>query len=1198
MRTVLLFFLGLFFLSTFGVAQEIVHTHSIHHAFIENKGQWNSQIFFKSHFTGGNLWVQQHKMLFHIQDFSATQGAHANFTSVSEEVVDRQTVVHLNFKGSNEVTSIEKSEPTTNYYNYFIGNDKSKWVSQVRGYGEAILKDLYDGIDLKLIEQQEQLKYEFHVSPNVDPSLIELEYAGQEGVYINKDGDLVVTTVLGEIIEQKPYAYQIVNGNVREVNCEFALVGNTVKFNLGSYYPNAALIIDPVLIFATYSGSVTDNFGMTATYGNDGTAYSGGIVFGNAYPMPDPGAYDVSGNFTVPSNPNYGITDVFVSKYSPDGANMLWSTFLGGGDSFQGAETAHSMICDQNNNLYLFGATSSTDFPIQGGFQNSHAGGQDSLDLYWNGVYFTDQGTDLYVAKFSANGQTLMASTYMGGSGNDGVNYRENLPYTTGQGIYNSFGAYDSLTPNYGDQFRGEIMIDSLGNCIVASCTRSIDFPVQSAFQAANAGSQDGVIFKLNSDLSALQWSSYFGGSSNDACYSVKLDSSYNFIFSGGTTSDDLTNTAAGWQTTYNGGETDGFVMKLNPSGTAITNGSYVGTVNNDQAFFVEIDRADNIYLLGQSNGGAFPVINSPFVNPGSSQFVIKFEPSLTTPLNATVFGNGSSDINISPSAFLVDICGNIYISGWGANILQSSQLSGMPVTNDAYQGVSANGFDFYMLVIERDFADTLYGTYLGEGGNIREHVDGGTSRFDKDGVVYQSVCGACGSETGGAVTTPGAWSQTDLSSNCNNLIFKFDFELIPTAEFTIDNDMGCLPHTVTFENFSSDSDSYLWDFGNGDTTSIIFEPVVTYDSVGVYTVFLYVTDSICLLTDTAEITITVFDSLNLSVTGTQELCVPIPIDLTAFTNGTASQYIWSSNVNFTDTLNSNLSDSIYTVTPTGPMTYYVMVSNAGCSLIDSVFIDFIGSSIELSGTTSICAGESTVITASNSNPSLTFTYTWTPDSVIVTPSATNVVSVNPETSQYVYVSALSSNGCLINDSIYINVGYIPVNAVIATASEYTIPEGGEVTLFGQPSGYSYTWVPNTGVDFPTAQQTTATVDQTTLYTLVVTDGICIVSDTVLIKVYDFVCEEPFLFVPNAFSPNGDGENDVLFVRGTLIKEMLFRIYDRWGELVFESQDRFTGWDGNFRDKQMDPDVYDYYLQVTCVDDVETIIKGNITLIR
>ena len=175
-----------------------------------------------------------------------------------------------------------------------------------------------------------------------------------------------------------------------------------------------------------------------------------------------------------------------------------------------------------------------------------------------------------------------------------------------------------------------------------------------------------------------------------------------------------------------------------------------------------------------------------------------------------------------------------------------------------------------------------LYATYMG-GGSAQEHVDGGTSRFDKNGVVYQSVCGGCGGNSD-FPTTPGAWSANNLSTNCNNLVFKFDFELIPEADFTVDNNLGCLPLTVTFDNFSSASDSYLWDFGNGDTSSVIFEPVVTFDSVGVYNVFLYVTDSICLLTDTAEITITVYDSLELSTTADQELCAPTPIDLTGAT--------------------------------------------------------------------------------------------------------------------------------------------------------------------------------------------------------------------------------------------------------------------------------------------------------------------------
>jgi len=1188
----LLLFSVLFFAGS-SWSQHIEHKHSIRHAFIENKGQWEDPILFQSKFHGGNLWVMQKKMIFHLQDFSAMQEAHAVKKDYSETPQLSQTVVHLNFEGANEVSTIEKSHRTETYYNYFMGNDKSKWASDVHGYGEAVLKNLYDGIDLKLIEQQQELKYEFHVQPNIDPSLIVLDYAGQNDLKIDKKGNLVIKTDLGEIIEQKPYAYQIVNGNIREVECDFGLDGSVVKFNLGKYNPNVELIIDPVLIFATYSGSDSDNFGMTATYGYDGTAYSGGVVYGNGFPMPDGLAYDINSNFTVIVNPTYGITDVFISKYNDIGTDMLWATYLGGGDQNQGSETVQSMICDKDNNLYVYGATSSTDFPIQGGYQSLHGGGVAGADFLYNGVYFGTQGTDIFVAKFNESGHNLLGSTFMGGAGNDGINYR-----TTA--IYNNVAAYDSLTPNYGDQFRGEIMIDSAGNCMVASCTKSFNFPTLSAFQPANAGGQDGVIFKLDAALANLQWSSYYGGSDSDACYSVKIDSSDNIVIGGGTTSNDLTSIGGlgGWQSSFNGGKTDGFVIKLPPSGTSITRGTYTGTSSHDQAYFVEIDRADNIYVLGQSPGGLFPVINSTFVNPGSSQFVMKFDSTLTSPVHSTVFGNGTPTIDISPSAFLVDICGNIYISGWGANILQATPLSGMPTTSDAFQATSPNGFDFYLLVIERDFADTLYGSYLG-GNQADEHVDGGTSRFDKNGVVYQSVCGGCQGFSD-FPTTPGAWSAINESdnNNCNNVVFKFDFELIPVADFTIDDNFGCLPFTVEFENNSTDSDSYLWDFGNGDTTSIIFEPIVTFDTAGVYQVFLYVTDSICLLTDTAEITITVTDSLSLTTIPDQDLCIPTPIDFIAYTNNSATSYIWSSNINFTDTLNPNVTDSIWTHTPTGPMTYYIHAVNAGCSGIDSVVVDFIGSSLILSANDSICVGEQTTITATNTNPSITFDYVWEPDSVIVTPSITNIVTVAPTVSQYIVVTATSGTGCVVEDSIQIFVGNIPNGSVIASSSENLVASGSTVQLIGQPSGLNYTWTPGTGVTNVNAQVTDAVVDQTTIYTLTVTDGICSKTDTTLVTTFDFICGDPYLYIPNAFSPNNDGENEVLYVRGALVEEMVFRIYDRWGEMVFESFDRTDGWDGTFRGKEMDPDTYDYYLKVTCVGGDEAIVKGNITLIR
>ncbi len=1185
-----LFILTIFSCVFIGIsAQEIEHQHSIHHAFIENKGQWDKSILFKTHFQGGNLWVQQGKLLFHLQDYSQYQKAHGNPLYTENSNTFKQDVVHLNFAGANEITAISKGKPTAEYYNYFIGNDRSKWASDVHGFNEATLLNLYNGIDLKLIEENEQLKYEFHVAPLANPALIQLDYAGQQKISIDKEGNLIVTSKLGNIRENKPYAYQIINGKIKNVNCDFEIIDNKVQFKLGNYDPKIPLVIDPILVFATYAGSVTDNFGMTATYGYDATAYSAGTIYGNVYPTPDPNAYDVNSNFTVPNVVNSVTTDAFVSKYSQDGTTMIWTTFLGGGDDTQGTETSNSLICDKQNNLYIYGVTSSTDFPIQGGYQVSHGGGT-SLFISSNGANFGTTGTDIYVAKFSANGQNLMASTYMGGSLNDGVNY-------------NIFGgnypanAYDSLTTNYGDQFRGEIMLDSSNNVLVASCTRSTNFPITNAVQANNAGMQDGIIFKLNSTLSNLMFSTYIGGSKNDACYSIKIDSSYNMVFSGGTCSSNLPATAGGWQNAYNGGISDGFVGKLNPTGSILQRISYLGTTNYDQAFFVEIDRSDNIFVLGQSRGGTFPVLNAAFSNPGSGQFIVKLSPNLTTLLNSTVFGNGNADINISPSAFLVDYCGNIYVSGWGANLLLNTPLTGMAVTADAFQAAAPNGFDFYLMVINRTFSTLLYGTYLG-GNQAREHVDGGTSRFDKNGIVYQSVCGGCGGVSDFPTTT-NAWSNNNLSTNCNNIIFKFDFEITPDAQFTVDQTSGCAALEITFENTSTTTDSFLWDYGDGNVDSTTVNPTITYINPGVYDVYLYVTDSICQITDTALVIITVYDSLLVDVPDAIQLCVPIEISLIGNSFGTANSFLWSSNNQFTDQLNTTLNDSTLTITPQGSTIYYFQASNADCSIYDSVIVSFTSSLLLLSGDSTLCAGDQTQITVTNQNPSINFTYLWSPSSIISSQPNETAVLVNPPTTQYLYVTASASNGCLIEDSILISVSNLGNIPIVAAASEYIVVEGTTVTLTGTPStGYSITWTPITGVTNPSIAQTTANMTSTTLFNYSVTDGICLKSDTVLVKVLEFVCGDPFVYIPNAFSPNKDGDNDILYVRGILIDKMIFRIFDRWGEMVFESTNPANGWDGSFKGKFCDPDVFDYYLDVTCIDGQKNLIKGNITLLK
>lgn len=1190
MKLLLLLFCGLVFSGQF-LAQEIEHTHNTHYALIENKGQWAEKVLFQSKSQGNNIWVQQHGFIYDIRDYSALKAAHTNFTANENSHQYRGTLVGVEFLNSQNVSELRKEKPLGYNYNYFIGNDSAKWASDVRIFQEATLVNFYPDIDLKVIDSKDEFKYELWCAPGTDYKQIQLKMKGFSNITLDKEGNLILSTDLGEITEKKPIAYQLLNGKLSTISCRFVLKKDVVSFELGKHDEQATLIIDPVLVFATYSGSRTDNFGMTATYGYDGSAYSGGTIFGNQYPTPDPAAFDVTSNFTTTYN-GVTTTDVFISKYSPDGTTMLWTAFLGGGNTTQGTETVHSLICDKLNNLYVYGITASTNFPLQTPFQGTHGGGS-LLNVQSNGAYFGSQGTDIFVSKISANGHNLLASTYIGGSQNDGINYK------VSSGSYGTPAAYDSLTTNYGDQFRGEIMLDSVGNCIIASCTRSTNFPTLNAFQAANGGQQDGVIFKLNSNLNTLLWSSYFGGSNNDACYSVKIDSSYNIVFAGGTTSTNIPGTTGGLNPNYLGGKADGFVGKLTPNGQTLLQSTYIGANLYDQAFFVEINRNDEVFVLGQSVGGNFPVINSQSY-PGSSQFIAKLDPTLTTVLNSTVFGNGQPNINISPAAFLVDICGNMYVSGWGANILQSTPLSGMPVSSDAFQGTSPNGFDFYLFVYKRDFSGLLYGSYLG-GNQAQEHVDGGTSRFDKNGIVYQSVCGGCNGYSD-FPTSPNAWSNVNsntgpgTNNNCNNLVFKFDFQLLPKAEFNPSGLGGCEDYTVTLTNTSSPSDSYEWDFGNG-ITSTVYSPTVTYTEPGVYDVQLRVTDSVCLLTDTNQITITVLPQAQLSVSNDTILCSPLPLTFTANSAGTADYFIWSSNNQFTDTLNTNVADSILNITPGATTTYYVQAGNAYCSKTDSVTVFFIGGSLVINGNDSICLNEPTTLTALIQVPGITFNYVWSPLSILTSTAQENVVIANPPTSQWVYVDASGSNGCFDRDSIYISVGSLSGTVSAQANPEYIVP-GNTSTLTASPSGYSYLWFPQSGLSNPLSQITQASPEETTIYNVSITDGICTKTASVKVNVLEVVCDRTYVYVPNAFSPNGDLENDVLYVRSAIATKILFRIFDRWGEMVFETTDQNIGWDGTFRDKLLKPDTYDYYLEATCVQGEQKIIKGNVTLIR
>ncbi len=272
----------------------------------------------------------------------------------------------------------------------------------------------------------------------------------------------------------------------------------------------------------------------------------------------------------------------------------------------------------------------------------------------------------------------------------------------------------------------------------------------------------------------------------------------------GGTASSDFPVTAGVLYPTYRGGSADGFVSVLSSGGNTLMRSTFLGTTAYDQSYLIETDVSNNIYVFGQTRG-AYPVIGAGvYSNPNSAQFIHKMNGNLTATIFSTVIGTGSANPNISPTAFLVDSCESIYIAGWGRCAVfghpNSNTVNGMPITANAIQPTT-DGCDFYFMVLKPDAKGLTYATFYGENGGLEpDHVDGGTSRFDTRAFIYQSVCGSCGG-TSGFPTSPGAWSATNNSSNCNNAVVKIDMSIKPLAIANLAGpNAGCAPFTVTIQ--------------------------------------------------------------------------------------------------------------------------------------------------------------------------------------------------------------------------------------------------------------------------------------------------------------------------------------------------------------------------------------------------------------
>ncbi len=1134
--------------------------------FIENKGQWQNELQYVGAIKNGKFGFTKNGYIVNKYEAINNNGEHLHLTEAQQKGLKGQAW-KVQFINSNNNVKIIPKKQTEYLSNFYIGNDISKWGEGCKSFTQIQYQNIYNNIDANYYTSNGTLKYDIIVNAGGNINDIDLLYNGVNKLAKNKKGNLVIETSIGNFEEMAPYTYQLINGLKKQIACSYNVSGNRLTFNIADYDKSQPLIIDPTIIFSTHSGSTADNWGMTATYGPGETFFGGGWVEGNGF---NTGPGPINGS-------NAGAQDILIMKLSAAGNNRLFVTYIGG----SAKEQPQSLISDAAGNLFVYGRTNSTNFPT-------------------NQKYGVGGGYDIVVAKLNVNG-TLNRAITIGGSSNEACNI------TDYDGQMRS-----SLQFNYGDDGRGEINLDASGNVLVSSCTQSNNFftttgVVQPSF---GGGLQDAVFMKFNATLTTPTFSTYFGGTGNDAGYVVtESKGDGNIYFAGGTESSNLIGTSAGVLQPAYGGSVDGYITAINAAGSSIIRTTYLGTSAHDQIYGLQFDKNNFPYVMGISLG-SMPVINAAYSNAGSHQFIAKLKKDLSGYEYATKFGTNSAQINISPVAFLVDNCENVYVSGWGGTLVPAftnAGTIGMPVTADAFDG-NSDGRDFYYFVLERDATSQLFGSFFGgTQTSLGEHVDGGTSRFDPKGIIYQAACASCGA-VAGAQSYPIIGGIGNGSGNCNLGMTKIRFNYNGVvADLKVTDTSGCAPLAVTFTDDFQNAVSYEYSYGDGSPTVATTAPTTshTYAVPGIYTMrIIAINLASCNQRDTAYKVIKVrypAPILDFSAIK-QPPCLNLTYDFTNLSTAPAG-YTYNNNSFIWD-----FGDGSPRVT-TGLTQQTHFFAAEGTYIVKLYLND-----------TSFCSYPDSLLKTFRFSTTVKADFVLNNGCVPLSPGFVNI-SKSGSTFQWDFGNGATSNQQTPN-YIYTTPGTYTIRLIVTDLATCNLIDTTyrTINVFPKPTA-AFTYLPNPPIENTPTQFTNNTINGTQ-YKWIFGDGD---SSTLTNPLHQFIrtstfntclyvtnqfgCQDtvcnpvmaivqPLIDVPTALTPNGDGVNDKVIPRGFGIETIVFRIFNRWGNLLFETNQRNVGWDGTYKGQVQPMEAYSYTLDAKLFDGQIVQKSGNITLIR
>jgi gliding motility-associated-like protein len=1048
--------------------------------FTPNAGQWPDEVRFCTRLDGGAVWLTAGGWN---AEWWGPGRSHGGARQTAGGEVWGWT---LAWEGARLDAGVSSSQPATRTESYFFGNDPSRWARNLHPAGTIRYAELYPGIDWVVRGEPGRLdgfKHEFHVAPGADPDAIAAVYAGSE-TWVRPDGALVHAVgpegTWGEVVEAPPFAYQLLGTRLVPVPCSYAASpqpdGSTrVRYILGDYDPALPLVIDPELQFASYIGATADNWGFTAAYDADGRLLAGAGIRsgGGTYPT-TPGA--------ISSAALGGEFDWGISFFSADGSNLEHSTYLGG----SAMEYPHSIVAGAEGDVYIMGTTGSANFPTTFGAYSTVFAGGPFVDLggyHFFGAYA--EGCDMAVVRLDLGSGDLLAGTYLGGTGNDGINIADPLNY------------------NYGDVCRGEVNVDPTGRPWVASVTSSANFPGVAAFEPSLQGATDGVVCRLSADLSDLELSSFLGGSDDDAAYAIAFapEVPVRAYVAGGTQSSDFISTTGGFDGSFNG-VVDAFLVRLDVggggSGWSVADATFFGSSAYDQAYLVQVDTDNRPYLCGQTTGSINISGSGTYAaNPNGSSFIVRFTPDLSaTEFVTRVGANIPNGVDISPTAFLVSDCGEIYLCGWGGDTnafnsayATTSTTSGMPVTpGQPDVDASTDGSDFWLGILAPDATALTYGTFLG-GPFSNEHVDGGTSRFDKDGTVYQAVCAGCGGYDDFPVTD-GASSEVNLSTNCNLGVFKFTLGAL-IADIEIEAPpILCPGEPVQFVNTSIGGSIYSWTFGDLETSSTE-NPVHTFDQPGQWDVMLVISSAAgtegCLAPDTAFATLTIASLPTPTVDAVAPICPGASVTLQAWESSGDGGLQWSPHPTLSTT-----SGASPVVTPIETTTYTVTESNVCGDGSAAVTVEVVEMETSVTQDLPMCAGDVVTLEATGGA-----SVTWSPVTGLGSP-ASAVTTASPASTTTYVATLLSPEGCVAEEEVTLYVAQGLPGGTTWPVQHLCIGQG--MTLQAG-EGESWLWSPSTGLNNAWLQQPYATPAVSTTYVATIANACGTGTDTVYVEV-------------------------------------------------------------------------------------------------